>query len=95
MLTNPWPDYVFDDGYELLSLSALAQYVEHHKHLPEVPTAEEVEQNGVSLGEMNSILLKKMEELTLYVLELKKENDEARAAMRIMEAKINLLQTGK
>ena len=66
---HPWPDYVFNNGYELLPLNKLESFIETNGHLPNVPSAENVEQNGQALGEMNSILLEKVEELTLYLIE--------------------------
>lgn len=66
---DPLPDYVFFDDYELRSLNEVKSYIVANKHLPEVPSAKEVALNGVELGEFNSILLKKIEELTLYILE--------------------------
>lgn len=78
-LSVPGPDYVFDSKYKLLSLADVRAYIAEHQHLPDVPSAEEMERNGISLSEMNMILLKKVEELTLYVLELEerinKSND--------------------
>ena len=73
-VSNPscWPDYVFDKDYELLPLSIVEQFIVNHQHLPNVPSAAEVEENGVNLGEMNAILLQKVEELTLYVIQLEK-----------------------
>ncbi|GHM99813.1 hypothetical protein WSM22_13030 [Cytophagales bacterium WSM2-2] len=73
-LTNPGPDYVFEKDYHLLSLDEVHSYIEKNKHLPEVPSAKEMEVNGVNVGDMNMLLLKKVEELTLYMIELKKEN---------------------
>ena len=67
-----WPDYVFKRDYKLMTLSELEQFVSENSHLPNVPSAIEVEKNGVQLGEMNVILLKKIEELTLYILQLEK-----------------------
>ncbi|MDQ7949368.1 MAG: hypothetical protein REI78_15390 [Pedobacter sp.] len=67
--TTNWPDYVFDDAYSNKSLPELEQFIKNNKHLPEVPLAKEVEQNGIELGEMNKILLKKIEELTLLLIE--------------------------
>jgi hypothetical protein len=69
------PDYVFEPTYHLKPLSEIETYIKANKHLPEVPSAKEMEANGVQLGEMNMLLLKKVEELTLYVIELKKENE--------------------
>ena len=68
-----WPDYVFAPGYKKFTLSELEKYIIANKHLPDVPAAQQVEDEGVKVGEMNYILLKKIEELTLYVIELKKE----------------------
>lgn len=68
-----WCDYVFDDDYKLTSLIELENYIKKFKHLPEVPTTSDVVQNGIKMGEMNAILLKKIEELTLHVILLNKE----------------------
>jgi hypothetical protein len=75
-LANDWPDYVFDTEYKLTSLHELDKYVKSEKHLPGVPSADEIEEDGVKVGEMNKMLLQKIEELTLYVIELKKQIDE-------------------
>jgi hypothetical protein len=75
-LSVPGPDYVFEPTYNLKPLAEIETYIKKNKHLPEVPSAKEMEKNGVQLGEMNMLLLKKVEELTLYVIELKKENEE-------------------
>ena len=69
-----WPDYVFADGYNVGKLEELQSYIKVNKHLPEIPAAKEAQANGVALGEMNKLLLKKIEELTLYVIALKKES---------------------
>ena len=58
-----------------MPLSELESYVEANKHLPEIPSEQEVIENGINIGEMNALLLKKIEELTLYVIDLKKENE--------------------
>ncbi len=71
--TSNWPDYVFKTDYKLPSLTETEQFIKKHGHLSEVPKASEVEADGVSLGEMNKILLKKIEELTLHVISLQKE----------------------
>jgi len=69
------PDYVFKPDYPKLSLADLEKYIQQHQHLPEVPSAAEAEQNGIELGEMNKILLKKIEELTLHLIEQEKKID--------------------
>ena len=68
-----WPDYVFDPSYELMDIDELAEFVKENRHLPGVPSEKEVLQDGLNLGEMNSLLLKKIEELTLYLLLQQKE----------------------
>ena len=64
------PDYVFEEDYNLRTLEATKAYIEENKHLPEIPSAAEMEANGIDLGDMNMRLLKKIEELTLYQIEL-------------------------
>jgi len=71
--TSSYPDYVFSDDYNLTSLHEIELFIKKYKHLPDVPTVEEVKTEGMKLAEMNIILLKKIEELYLYVIELKKE----------------------
>jgi hypothetical protein len=75
-LPNQWPDYVFEKAYPLLPLNELELFIQREGHLPNVPSAENVESEGVSLGEMNRILLEKVEELTLYLLEQNKRIEE-------------------
>lgn len=65
-------DFVFDEKYELINLNDLEKSIKINKHLPGVPNAEEMQKNGIGLGEMNTILLQKVEELTLYIIDLKK-----------------------
>lgn len=72
-LSVPAPDYVFEEDYELRSLEETEQYIKANKHLPEVPSAKEMEANGVVLGEMSMKLLQKVEELTLHMIEVNKQ----------------------
>jgi hypothetical protein len=67
-----WPDYVFEDSYNLLELSEVEQFINKNKHLPGIPSASEVEANGIDIGDMQSKLLLKIEELTLYIIKLEK-----------------------
>jgi len=69
-----WPDYVFEASYELLPIEHLANKVRSEKHLPGIPSAVEIGKSGITLGEMQGKLLKKIEELTLYVIQLNEEN---------------------
>ncbi|MBO7053799.1 MAG: hypothetical protein J6W37_00260 [Bacteroidales bacterium] len=70
-----WPDYVFEKDYKLRSLHELGQYISENKHLPDVPSALEMEGSKINLAEANMVLLKKVEELTLYVLDLQQQID--------------------
>jgi len=68
---QPWPDYVFSNTYKLNTLSEVSTFISENGHLPNIPTAKEVKENGIKLGEMNAKLLEKIEELTLYLIEMK------------------------
>jgi hypothetical protein len=68
-----WFDHVFAKDYKLRSLSELEQFITTNKHLPEIPSAKEVAENGINLGQMQGKLLLKVEELTLYIKEKKKQ----------------------
>jgi len=75
---NPWADYVFDSSYQLQPLSQVEQFIKTNKHLPDVPSAKEVAKDGIDVGDNQALLLKKIEELTLYMIEMKKEINELR-----------------
>lgn len=83
-----WPDFVFDKEYVLPDLKEVENHIKEHKHLPGIPSEGEVKENGVSVGEMQAKLLQKIEELTLYVIDLKKENEK-------LEKRINELSMEK
>jgi hypothetical protein len=86
-LTNPGPDYVFEKSYALPTLEEVKSYIDQNKHLSEVPSAKEMEANGVNVGEMNMLLLKKIEELTLYVIDLKKESTRQQKEIEDLKSK--------
>ncbi len=71
-----WPDYVFKDDYKLMPLSELESFIKLNKHLPDMPSAEEVEKDGHDLGDIQTKLLKQNEELTLHIIELNKRIDD-------------------
>jgi len=77
-----WPDYVFAPDYDLRSLDEVATFIQENQHLPEAPSAAEVAEKGIDVGEMNMLLLKKVEELTLYILQQQKEIDELKKAIK-------------
>jgi hypothetical protein len=64
-----WPDFVFEPDYRLLTLTEVEQYIKQYKRLPNIPAAPEIEENGLDVGDMQSKLLQKVEELTLYILQ--------------------------
>ncbi|ADV50282.1 hypothetical protein I2486_14865 [Cellulophaga sp. E16_2] len=72
-LNVPAPDYVFKEDYKLRSIEDLENYIKENSHLPEIPSAKEFEENGVMQGEMDMNLLKKIEELTLYIIQQEKK----------------------
>ncbi|GHE58157.1 hypothetical protein GCM10011340_11740 [Roseivirga thermotolerans] len=80
-----FPDYVFKEGYELLSIEQLAAYIKEHGHLPKMPTAEEVEADGQDLGLIQRKLLEKIEELSLYIIKLEGDNN----SLRVVVTKLN------
>lgn len=78
-LRGSWGDYVFGDDYHLMPLNELAEYVEENKHLPEIPAAAQLEEEGVDLSDMVARQMVKIEELTLYILEMQKQLDALKA----------------
>lgn len=82
---NNAADYVFDESYNLKSLSEVESYVNEHKHLPGIPSAAEMEQNGISVSAMSNMLLEKVEELTLHMIQLKKENEALKAEVKSLK----------
>lgn len=86
-----WPDYVFAKSYQLPTLEETEQHINDKNHLPGIPSAKDVEQNGVDLGEMNALLLKKIEELTLYLIRENKINASNLKRLDEQDLKIKLL----
>lgn len=82
-----WPDFVFDDKYSLLSLAQVESYIEENNHLPDIPSAEEIQENGLSMAEMMAKQMQKIEELTLYVIKQNKK-------IETLENKLATLEKG-
>ena len=80
------PDYVFANDYKLKSLKEVEDYIKQNSHLPEIPSATEIEKNGLMLAEMNLTLLKKMEEMTLYMIEQNKQIIELKNRLEKVES---------
>jgi len=84
-LSEDWPDYVFSPEYCLMPLDELEKSITAEKHLPGIPSAAEVKGGGIAVGEMQALLLEKVEELTLYLLQMKKENEALRQAVESLK----------
>ena len=78
-------DYVFDENYDLKSLSEVESYVKENKHLPGIPSAADMAENGMNVSTMSNLLLEKVEELTLHLIRLEKENAELKAKFESLE----------
>lgn len=92
-LSQNWPDYVFDENYQMLSVEELEAHVKSEKHLPGIPPAAEVEAEGLALGEMQSKLLEKVEELTLYIIDLNRQLASLKAEKTELESRIGSLES--
>jgi len=92
---NPteFPDYVFKSQYKLRPLKEVEKFVKENSHLPEVPSEAEVKKNGLELGEMSVTLLKKIEELTLYMIEKDKQLEKANQQIQDLSKKVKKLET--
>lgn len=88
---NDWSDYVFNSEYNLMPIEQLEDYILKNKHLPNIPSAAEVLKDGIDLGQMDAKLLEKIEELTLYNIELYKDNKTLQEQNKEQEALLNEL----
>ncbi len=88
---STWPDYVLGQDYKIPTLAELEKYIQQNRHLPDVPSADEVEKNGLDLGDSQAVLLKKIEELTLYIIDINKKveklSEENAALKKKLESK--------
>lgn len=90
-----WSDFVFYDDYKLPTLQEVEEHIKEKGHLKDIPSAEEVEKNGIFLGEMDSKLLQKIEELTLYTIQQQKEIERLRLLEKRLEEIEKLLESKK
>ncbi len=93
--STSWPDYVFEPDYKLPALKDVETFLINNKHLPDMPTATEVEKNGIDLGDTQTILLKKVEELTLYMIDQNKKMERQGEEINDLKKQLNLLQKTK
>ena len=84
-LFDSWPDYVFNKDYKLPSLFELEKYIDTNKHLPGIPDASTVKEDGIRLGEMSALTMEKVEELTLYMIQMNKENEALKQRVEELE----------
>jgi hypothetical protein len=84
-LNVPGPDYVFEPIYDLKPLAEIEAYIKENKHLPEIPSAKEMEKNGINVGVMNMMLLKKIEELTLHIITQQNKLKEQEERINVLE----------
>ncbi|GGD44012.1 hypothetical protein GCM10011514_04910 [Emticicia aquatilis] len=80
-----WADYVFDEKFRLKPLSEVARFINENKHLPDVPSAEEIQKNGVKLAELTTKMMQKIEELTLYVIEQNTEIEQLKKQVKTLK----------
>ena len=86
--TTTGADFVFSENYQLPSLKEIETFISNNKHLPAVPSAENMIKNGIELGQMNILLLQKIEELTLHLIKKEKEMEELRDEVKQIKAKL-------
>ncbi len=92
-LQGNWPDYIFNKEYHLPSLAEVKSYIDQNHHLPDIPSSNQIEKEGVNLSDMNVRLLKKVEELTLYLIE--KDKNEKVMEKRLQKLEIALKRNTK
>jgi hypothetical protein len=90
-----WADFVLEDNYKLTSLKIIESFIKKHKHLPDIPSAKDVEQQGIAVSEMLALQMQKIEELTLHLIELKKENEGLKVKNTELEKRLFKLEAGK
>ncbi len=95
-LASAWPDYVFAPTYQLRPLDEVGQFIAQHQHLPGLPSAQEVSTDGgIELGKMNTQLLEKVEELTLYLLEQQKNQAQQAQQLAALRQELEALKQCK
>jgi hypothetical protein len=88
---SAWPDYVFKKNYALPSLEQVKTYIDQNQHMPEIPSEQEIAKEGLNLGEMNRLLVKKVEELTLYLIEHQQQIKSQQAEINELKSEMKAL----
>ena len=91
-ISSEWPDYVFSDDYRLRKLKDVEQFIAKNGHLPDIPSEEEVYKKGIEVGKMNALLLQKIEELTLYLIDVDKELRSLKEENEIMRGELKRIE---
>jgi hypothetical protein len=86
-LQSAWPDYVFEQDYQLTNIPTLKKYIDEHGHLPNMPSAKTVEKEGIDVGEINTLLLEKIEELSLYLIQMEERMRKLEAENKTLKEK--------
>ena len=86
-------DFVFDTNYNLPSLDSVDKYIKENKHLPQIASADEMKKDGINLSKMNIKLLQKIEEMTLYMIEMKKDNEQLKNSQKNLEDRLKKIET--
>ncbi|NVM62230.1 hypothetical protein FHW88_000506 [Mucilaginibacter sp. SG538B] len=94
-LNSAWPDYVFKPSYQLPSLSEVKTYIDQNQHLPEIPSEQEMAKNGLDVSEMNKLLMKKVEELTLYLIEHQQQIKDQQQQINALKKQMRALKKSK
>lgn len=89
---DTWADYVFEPTYKLMPLSEVEAFVKKEKHLPNVPSEQELKADGADVMEMNKMLIEKVEELTLYLIQQNKNTEELKLQLEALQVKITELE---
>jgi hypothetical protein len=87
-----WPDYVFGDQYELMPIDELQKSIRLYKHLPNIPSASEVEKDGILVGDMQNRMMEKIEELTLYIIDLHEINKQQQEEIEMLKSNVEVLK---
>jgi uncharacterized coiled-coil protein SlyX len=91
-LQSTWPDYVFDKSYVLMPLPSLEDFIKRHHHLPGVPSQKEMQATGIDIEDTQAFLLKKIEELTLYIIEQNKELERQKKEQATLQRKLKRVE---
>lgn len=94
-LDQAWPDYVFEKNYPLMPLNEVKSFIATNKHLPNVPSASEMQEQGINVAETNVLLMEKVEELTLYLIDLQEQLKKQQELLQKQQAIIDAIQQQK